>query len=93
MVVTSTGGKRDQEAVREAGTGRLTSILADRGGNLVILESTSPVGTTERIAAVMAERGEIADIQLAHCPERVLPGRILEEVVNNPRVIGASLVL
>ena len=67
-------------------------------GNLVILESTSPVGTTERLAAIMAElrpdlsfpqqKGEIADIQVAHCPERVLPGRILEEVVNNPRVIG-----
>jgi UDP-N-acetyl-D-mannosaminuronic acid dehydrogenase len=69
-----------------------------RPGNLVILESTSPVGTTERMAAVMAElrpdltfphsRGEMADVQVAHCPERVLPGRILEEVVNNPRVIG-----
>lgn len=69
-----------------------------RPGNLVMLESTSPVGTTERMAAVMAElrpdltfpqsRGEMADIQVAHCPERVLPGRILEEVVNNPRVIG-----
>jgi UDP-N-acetyl-D-mannosaminuronic acid dehydrogenase len=69
-----------------------------RPGNLVILESTSPVGTTERMAAIMAElrpdltfphqRGEMAEIQVAHCPERVLPGRILEEVVNNPRVIG-----
>ncbi len=67
-------------------------------GNLVILESTSPVGTTERMAAILAElrpdltfpqqKGELADIQVAHCPERVLPGRILEEVVNNPRVIG-----
>ena len=67
-------------------------------GNLVILESTSPVGTTERMAAIMAElrpdltfpqqKGEMAEIQVAHCPERVLPGRILEEVVNNPRVIG-----
>ncbi|HEX5328341.1 MAG TPA: UDP-N-acetyl-D-mannosamine dehydrogenase [Acetobacteraceae bacterium] len=69
-----------------------------RPGNLVILESTSPVGTTERMAAIMAElrpdlsfphqKGEMAEIQIAHCPERVLPGRILEEVVNNPRVIG-----
>ncbi len=67
-------------------------------GNLVILESTSPVGTTERMAAILAElrpdltfpqqKGEMAEIQVAHCPERVLPGRILEEVVNNPRVIG-----
>ena len=69
-----------------------------RPGNLVILESTSPVGTTERMAAILAElrpdltfpqqKGELADIQVAHCPERVLPGRILDEVVNNPRVIG-----
>jgi UDP-N-acetyl-D-mannosaminuronic acid dehydrogenase len=67
-------------------------------GNLVILESTSPVGTTERMAAIMAglrpdlsfpqQKGELAAIQIAHCPERVLPGRILEEVVNNARVIG-----
>ncbi len=67
-------------------------------GNLVILESTSPVGTTERMAAIMAElrpdlsfpqqRGELADVQVAHCPERVLPGRILHEVVHNARVIG-----
>jgi UDP-N-acetyl-D-mannosaminuronic acid dehydrogenase len=71
-----------------------------RQGNLVVLESTSPVGTTERMAAIMAERrpdlsfpqqkGELADIQVAHCPERVLPGCILEEVVNNPRVIGGT---
>ena len=67
-------------------------------GNLVVLESTSPVGTTEHMAAIMAElrpdlsfpqqKGEMAQIQVAHCPERVLPGRILEEVVNNARVIG-----
>jgi UDP-N-acetyl-D-mannosaminuronic acid dehydrogenase len=67
-------------------------------GNLVILESTSPVGTTEQMARWMADlrpdlsfphdKGEMADINIAHCPERVLPGRIIEEVVNNARVIG-----
>jgi UDP-N-acetyl-D-mannosaminuronic acid dehydrogenase len=67
-------------------------------GNLVILESTSPVGTTDHMAAILAEmrpdltfpqqKGEMAQIRIAHCPERVLPGRILEEVVNNARVIG-----
>ncbi|HEY0833806.1 MAG TPA: UDP-N-acetyl-D-mannosamine dehydrogenase [Azospirillum sp.] len=66
--------------------------------DLVILESTSPVGTTERMCGWMAEerpdlsfptqRGELSDIRVAHCPERVLPGRILDEVVNNARVIG-----
>jgi UDP-N-acetyl-D-mannosaminuronic acid dehydrogenase len=67
-------------------------------GNLVVLESTVPVGATERMAQILAElrpdlsfpqqKGEMAAVQVAHCPERVLPGRILEEVVNNPRVIG-----
>ena len=67
-------------------------------GNLVILESTSPVGTTERMCGWMAEerpdltfptqKGETSDIRVAHCPERVLPGKILDEVVNNARVIG-----
>ncbi|MGQ9370035.1 UDP-N-acetyl-D-mannosamine dehydrogenase [Azospirillum sp. ST 5-10] len=66
--------------------------------DLVILESTSPVGTTERMCTWMAEerpdlsfptqKGEMSDIRVAHCPERVLPGKILDEVVNNARVIG-----
>jgi UDP-N-acetyl-D-mannosaminuronic acid dehydrogenase len=80
----------------EAAARAVARVLAP--GNLVVLESTLPVGTTERIAALMAElrsdltfpqqRGEMADVQVAHCPERVLPGRILDEVVNNARVIG-----
>jgi UDP-N-acetyl-D-mannosaminuronic acid dehydrogenase len=67
-------------------------------GNLVILESTSPVGTTEQLAALLAElRPDLkvpghcagaADIFVAYCPERVLPGRILIELVNNDRCIG-----
>lgn len=67
-------------------------------GNTVILESTSPVGTTEQMCAWMAEArpdlsfpdtaGEDADIRIAHCPERVLPGQILRELVENDRVIG-----
>ncbi|MFO0944472.1 MAG: UDP-N-acetyl-D-mannosamine dehydrogenase [Planctomycetota bacterium] len=67
-------------------------------GNLVILESTSPVGTTELVARILAERrpdltfphqrGSLADVQVAHCPERVLPGRILTELVENHRVVG-----
>lgn len=67
-------------------------------GALVILESTSPVGTTESICALLAElRPDIAvpgqserapDIAVAYCPERVLPGRILIELVNNDRCIG-----
>lgn len=60
-------------------------------GNLVILESTSPVGTTEYIANIVYElRKDLQnnDILFAHCPERVLPGRILDELVNNDRIIG-----
>jgi UDP-N-acetyl-D-mannosaminuronic acid dehydrogenase len=59
-------------------------------GNLVVLESTSPPGTTERLAALVRERTGIAEgeIHFAHAPERVLPGRVLREVVENDRVIG-----
>lgn len=67
-------------------------------GNVVILESTSPVGTTEQLAAWLAEaRPDLsfpqqaaneADVQVAYCPERVLPGKVLQELVDNDRVIG-----
>lgn len=67
-------------------------------GNLVILESTSPVGATEQMAAWLAEArpdltfpqlaGANADVNVAHCPERVLPGHVLTELIANDRVIG-----
>ena len=67
-------------------------------GNLVVLESTSPVGATEQMAAWLAEarpdltfpqtHGEASDIRIAHCPERVLPGHVVRELVENDRVIG-----
>lgn len=67
-------------------------------GDLVILESTSPVGTTEQLAQWLAEarpdltfpqtHGEASDIRIAHCPERVLPGHVIRELVENDRVIG-----
>lgn len=67
-------------------------------GDLVILESTSPVGATEKLSAWLADArpdltfpqtdGERSDIRVAHCPERVLPGRVLRELVQNDRVIG-----
>lgn len=67
-------------------------------GDLVILESTSPVGATEQMAAWLAEvrsdltfpqtHGEEADVNVAHCPERVLPGHVVRELVENDRVIG-----
>lgn len=67
-------------------------------GDIVILESTSPVGTTEDMAQWLAEMrpdlsfpqqaGEAADVNIAYCPERVLPGKIMQELMNNDRVIG-----
>ncbi len=67
-------------------------------GDLVILESTSPVGATEQMASWLAKarpdltfpqtHGEASDIRVAHCPERVLPGQVLRELVLNDRVIG-----
>lgn len=67
-------------------------------GNLVVLESTSPVGATEQMAAWLAESrpdlsfphqvGGDSDIRIAHCPERVLPGQVIRELVSNDRVIG-----
>lgn len=53
-------------------------------GNLIILESTSPVGTTEKLAEWLGR----TDVHYAYCPERVLPGHILREIVENDRIIG-----
>lgn len=67
-------------------------------GNLVILESTSPVGTTEKLASWLADvrpdlsfpqnAGEHSDIRVAYCPERVLPGKVMQELITNDRVLG-----
>jgi UDP-N-acetyl-D-mannosaminuronic acid dehydrogenase len=72
-------------------------------GNLVVLESTSPVGTTDKFCAWLAqlrpdltfpnEVGENADVQIAYCPERVLPGRVLMELVSNDRILGGMTPL
>ncbi|MCA0912762.1 UDP-N-acetyl-D-mannosamine dehydrogenase [Marinobacter nauticus] len=80
----------------EAASKALAPVL--QKGNLVVLESTSPVGATEQMAAWLAEarpdltfpqtHGEDSDIRIAHCPERVLPGHVIRELVENDRVIG-----
>lgn len=80
----------------ESAAKAIAPVLAK--GNLVILESTSPVGATEQMAAWLAEarpdltfpqsHGEQSDIRIAHCPERVLPGHVIRELVANDRVIG-----
>jgi UDP-N-acetyl-D-mannosaminuronic acid dehydrogenase len=60
-----------------------------KSGDLVILESTSPVGTTQQMAEVLAHAGvDVAKIHVAYCPERVLPGKIMTELVENDRVVG-----
>ena len=80
----------------EAACKSIAPLLAP--GNLVILESTSPVGTTEQVSAWLAEEradltfphthGSDSDIRVAHCPERVLPGKVMIELTQNDRVIG-----
>ncbi|HEV7275820.1 MAG TPA: UDP-N-acetyl-D-mannosamine dehydrogenase [Devosiaceae bacterium] len=67
-------------------------------GDLVVLESTSPIGTTREMTALLAElrsdlrfphvHGEQADVLVAYSPERVLPGKVLTELINNDRSIG-----
>lgn len=60
-----------------------------KSGDLVILESTSPVGTTEQMRAVLREAGvDVDSIHMAYCPERVLPGKIMTELVENDRIVG-----
>lgn len=89
------GNEPDLKYVEQA-----SRSIADelRPGSLIILESTSPVGTTEKMTAWLAElRPDLAfpnasrsqpDINVAYCPERVLPGSIITELVKNDRVIG-----
>lgn len=80
----------------EAASQSIAAVL--KKGDLVILESTSPVGATEQMAAWLAAarpdlsfpqtHGEESDIRVAYCPERVLPGHVLHELVHNDRIIG-----
>jgi UDP-N-acetyl-D-mannosaminuronic acid dehydrogenase len=84
----------------ESATKAIAPVL--KKGDLVILESTSPVGATEQMAEWLASArpdltfplpnqestGETADVNVAYCPERVLPGHVVRELVENDRVIG-----
>jgi len=89
-------GNTPDLAYVESATRTIAPHLAP--GNLVILESTSPVGTTQKVSEWLAEeRGDLKlphretenpDIYVAHCPERVLPGRIMTELIENDRIIG-----
>lgn len=88
--------KRPDLSYIEAAASAIAPVL--KPGDLVVLESTSPVGATEQLATWLAEArpdltfpqqaGEQSDVRVAHCPERVLPGHVLRELVENDRIIG-----
>ena len=60
-----------------------------RNDNIIILESTSPVGSTEMIENIFKEEGiDTGSVFIAYCPERVLPGKIMIELVENDRIVG-----
>jgi UDP-N-acetyl-D-mannosaminuronic acid dehydrogenase len=85
----------DLQFIKDAGLSIAPMLVK---GNLVVLESTSPVGATKKLAGWLAEArpdlsfphqtGEDSDIRVAHCPERVLPGKVMRELVENDRIIG-----
>jgi UDP-N-acetyl-D-mannosaminuronic acid dehydrogenase len=91
------GNKPDLSYIKSAAKA-IASVLEK--GNLIILESTSPVGATEKMMEWMREeRTDLSfpkfgddklkvDIAVAHCPERVLPGQVVRELVENDRIIG-----
>ena len=72
----------------EAATKGIIPLL--KKGDLYIIESTSPIGTTEKMQQlIVASRPELEDaIHIAYCPERVLPGNVMHELVENDRVVG-----
>ena len=83
------GDKEPDLSYVESAAREIAPFLQD--GNLVILESTSPVGTTEKVRRwIMDENKSIQykALYFAHCPERVLPGRIVQELSTNDRIIG-----
>ena len=81
-------GHRPDVTYVEAATRAVVPFL--REGNLFVIESTSPVGTTEAMADIIyGMRPELrGKIRIAYCPERVLPGNIIHELIHNDRVIG-----
>lgn len=93
----SASGEHDPDlSYIKAASTKISGVL--KKGDLVILESTSPVGATEKMSEWLSSlrpdltfpqtHGENSDIRIAHCPERVLPGHVLRELVHNDRVIG-----
>ena len=82
-------GKKADLSYIESATKKISPYI--KSGDLVILESTSPVGTTDEVVAkILKKAGHNVgqNVYVSHCPERVLPGRILIELVENDRVVG-----
>ncbi|MEN2489794.1 UDP-N-acetyl-D-mannosamine dehydrogenase [Flavobacterium sp. B11] len=91
LVVVPTPFKEKNEpdiSFVQAATKEIIPLLKE--GDLYIIESTSPIGTTEKMMRyIFSKRPELKDkIYLAYCPERVLPGNVMYELVHNDRVIG-----
>jgi UDP-N-acetyl-D-mannosaminuronic acid dehydrogenase len=89
VVPTPFKGKNEPDiSFVEAATRAVIPLL--KAGDLFIIESTSPIGTTEKMQALIyQERPELAgNVFMAYCPERVLPGNVMHELVHNDRVIG-----
>jgi nucleotide sugar dehydrogenase len=83
------GDKKPDLSFVESATREIAPYVKE--GNLIILESTSPVGTTEKVRDwLYDERMDLIEksVYFAHCPERVLPGKIVEELPHNDRIIG-----
>jgi UDP-N-acetyl-D-mannosaminuronic acid dehydrogenase len=82
------GGHEPDISYVESATRMVLPLL--KQGDLYIIESTSPVGTTEKMAELIyTERPELKDkVYIAYCPERVLPGNVIYELIHNDRVIG-----
>ena len=95
------GDRKPDLSFIEAAARAISPVLET--GNLVVLESTSPVGATEAMARWLAYArpdltfpqtdGESSDVRVAHCPERVLPGKVMQELVTNDRIIGGMTAL
>ena len=89
VVPTPFKGKNEPDiSFVEAATKAIIPLLKE--GDLYIIESTSPIGTTERMMSLIySERPELKDeLYISYCPERVLPGNVMYELIHNDRVIG-----
>lgn len=104
LIAVPTPFKGDHEpdlSYVESATLSIAPVL--KAGDLIVLESTSPVGTTDLIAQwLKSKRPDLTfpgsedaspDVNIAHCPERVLPGHVLTELINNDRVIGGMTAI